>query len=206
MGGRLVKWVAGLLSLFVTFALAIGAFTAVKNAGWLSPFGIDSESHDSQVIQAIKRTQEVSLLSLGIEGIKEEDQQAHTVFGMHVPGTGKQLFLQYGFTAKLGIDGAEVKVKKTGNHAYLISVPDFKFIGTDKQHFKVADEKSGVLGWTTPDIDETKVVNTILNDGRARQKYIDSNRDTLEDQTKVFYRSLITSVDPDTSTTFRFSA
>ena len=33
----------------------------LKNADWLAPFGIESESHDSQVIRATERTQEVSL-------------------------------------------------------------------------------------------------------------------------------------------------
>ncbi len=66
MTRRLTRWALRLLSLPLAFLLAIGVFTVVKNQGWLSPFGIESESHDSQVIQAIERTQEVSLLSLGI--------------------------------------------------------------------------------------------------------------------------------------------
>jgi len=37
-----------------------------------------------------------------------------------------------------------VKVTKTGENAYLISVPKFKFIGYDKPTFKVAVENGGV--------------------------------------------------------------
>lgn len=204
MASQLTKSALRLLTLFLAMILAIGAFTVVKNLGWLSPLGIKSESHDSQVIQAIERTQEVSLLSLGIQGIKQEDKCAEA-FGKCIPGTGETVFLQYNFTAKLGIDGAEVAVTKTGKDAYQISVPKFISIGFDQPTFKVAVEDGGVLSWVTPDIDTTEVVNEILNDD-ARQTYITTNEDFLKDQTKVFYDSLITSIDPAAKTTFEFSS
>lgn len=193
-----------LLSLLVTFLLAFGVFTSAKNMGLLSPFGINSESHDSQVITAIERTQEVSLLSLGIQGIKEEKESA-TVFGTNIPGTGESVFLQYNFKAKLGIDGAKVKVTKTGEKAYLITVPEFIFIGHAKPTFKVAVEDGGVLSWATPDIDKLKMVNEILHDD-GQQKYLADHEDFLADQTKVFYTSLITSIDPDAVTKFEFTS
>ncbi len=202
MTSRLTRSALRLLSLPLAFLLAIGVFTSVKNLGWLSPLGIKSESHDSQVIQAIERTQEVSLLGLGIQGIKEENRCAEA-FGNCIPGTGETVFLQYNFAAKLGIDGAEVKVTKTGKKAYLISVPKFIFIGYDEPIFKVATEDGGVLSWATPDIDKVDMVNEILNDD-ARQTYIASNEDLLEEQTKTFYDSLITSIDPAIVTTFEF--
>ena len=153
-----------LLSLPLAFLLAIGAFSVAKNQGWLSPFGIESETHDSQVIEAIERTQEVSLLSLAIEGIKEQ-HQSREIFGRSIPGTGESTFIRYNFRAKLGIDGAKVKVTKTGENAYLISVPEFIFIGYHKPNFKVAVEDGGLLSWVTPDIDKLEMVNQLLNDG-----------------------------------------
>ena len=193
-----------LLTLFLVFAIAIGVFTIVKNQGWLSVVGIKSESHDSQVIQAIERTQEVSLLRLGIQGIKEKDQSAE-IFGKSIPGTGRKVFLQYNFDAKLGVNGAQVKVTKTGENAYLISVPEFIFIGYDEPTFKVAVEDGDVLSWATADIDKVAMVNEILNDD-ARKTYLTSNEDLLQDQTKTFYDSLITSIDPALVTTFEFSS
>lgn len=193
-----------LLSLVLAFLLAFGVFTVVKNLGWLSPFGIASESHDSQVIRAIERTQEVSLLRLGIQGIKEKSQ-SREFFGKGIPQTEKSLFLQYNFDAKLGIDGAAVEVTKTGKNTYLISVPEFIFIGYDDPSFKVAVEDGDFLSWITPDIDEAETINAILNDD-ARQQYIDSNEELLEDQTKVFYNSLITSIDPTVVTRFEFGS
>jgi hypothetical protein len=202
MTPRLTKSALRILSLLVAFLLGVGAFAIVRDLGWLSPFGIDSETRDSQVIHAIERTQEVSLLSLGIQGIKEEDRCAEA-FGKCIPGTTEQVFLRYNFTAKLGIDGAEVEVTKTGKSAYLISVPQFISIGFAEPTFEVAVEDGGVLDWVTPDIDKVEMVNEILNDD-ARETYISSNEDLLEEQTMVFYDSLITSIDPGAETTFEF--
>ena len=142
----------------LAFSLALGVFAVAKDRGWLSPLGIESESHDSQVIQAIKRTQEVSLLSLGIQGITQEERSAK-IFGKSVPGTEEKVFLQYNFDAKLGIDGAKVRVTRTGPSTYLISVPEFSFIGYAKPTFKVAAEDGGVLSWVTADIDKVEMVN-----------------------------------------------
>lgn len=186
----------------LAFVLGIGAFIGAKNLDLLSPFGIKSDSHDSQVIQAIERTQEVSLVSLGIQGIKDEDRCAEA-FGKCIPGTGEKTFLQYNFKAKLGIDGAKVEVTKTGKSSYLISIPRFIFIGYDQPTFKVATEDGGVLSWATPDIDKVEMVNEILNDDE-RQAYIESNQDLLEEQTKTFYDSLIKSIDPTLVTNFEF--
>lgn len=202
MTRRLTGSALRLLSLLLAFLLAIGVFTVLKNLGWLSPVGIESESHDSQVIHAIERTQEVSLLRLGIQGITEKDESGK-ILGKSIPGTGKQVFLQYNFHAKLGINGAEVKITKTGKSTYLVSVPEFSFIGYDKPTFKVATEDGGVLSWATPDIDKVEMVNEILNDN-ARQTYIESNEELLEEQAKTFYNSLITSIDPAVVTTFEF--
>ena len=202
MTSRLTRSALRLLSLFLAFLLGIGAFAVVRDLGWLSPFGIQSESHDSQVIHAIERTQEVSLLSLGIQGITEEDKCAEA-FGKCIPGSTEKVFLQYNFNAKLGIDGAEVKVTKAGKNAYLISVPEFSFIGYEEPTFKVATEDGGVLDWITPDIEKVEMINKILNDD-AQTEYVASNEELLEDQTKVFYDSLITSIDPEAVTTFEF--
>lgn len=202
MTRQLSRLALKLLAVFLVSLLAIGLFNAAKNLGWLSPIGIASESHDSQVVRAIERTQEVSLLSLGIQGIKQENRSAK-VFGKSVPGTGEKVFLQYNFDAKLGIDGAQVKVTKTGERAYLVSVPEFSFIGYAEPTFTVAVEDGGALSWVTPDIDKVQMINEILNDD-ARKEYISSNQDLLKEQTKVFYDSLIKSIDPVVETTFEF--
>lgn len=193
-----------LLSLVVAFVIAIGGFTMVKNLGWLSPFGINSRSHDSQVIHALERTQEVALVGLGIEGIKEEEQDGE-IFGVDVWGTTQKVFMRYSFNAKLGIDGEKVKVTKKAEDSYLISVPEFTFIGYEDLNFEVAVEDGSVLSWTTPDIDKVEMVNEVLNDDE-KDKYVISNEDILEAQTKVFYDSLIKSIDSTIVTEYEFSS
>jgi hypothetical protein len=121
-----------------------------------------------------------------------------------VPGSTEMVFLQYNFTAKLGIDGEKVQVKKAGDGEYVVSIPEFIFIGYDKPTFKVAVEDGGVLSWVTPDVDKVEMINKILNDD-ARDEYIDSNEDLLKDQTKVFFNSLINGIDLDAKTKFDFS-
>lgn len=204
MTRQLSGWAMRLLSLFLVFVIAIVAVTALKNLGWLSFIGVNSESHDSQVITAIERTQEVSLLSLGVQGILEENQNTE-VGGWGIPLTEETLFLQYNFKAKLGLDGQGVKVTETGESTYRITVPEFSFIGYDEPTFKVAVEDGSALSWVTPDIDKVELINRILSDD-ARVKYLESNQDLLQDQTKVFYDSLITSVVPDAETSYEFSS
>lgn len=193
---KLIMLVAGVL---VISAVGVGAAAKV---GLLSPLGINSESKDSQVVTAIKRTQEVSLLSLGIQGIKSEKRNSEA-FGFSVPGSSETVFMQYEFDAKLGIDGAEVDVKRTGQSAYTVTVPEFIFIGYSDPVFEVATEDNGVLSWTTPDIDKVEMVNEILND-ESRATYLAEQRGALQEQAQVFYESLITGIDPAAKTSFEF--
>lgn len=198
------KTVLRALYIPLAFLLAIVAFVVARDQGWLSPIGIDSSTQDSQVIQAIERTQEVSLMSLGIQGILQKEQSS-TVFGQSIPGTGERVLIVYKFTAKLGVDGEQVQVEETGENAYTVTVPDFMFIGTQEPTFEVPVEDGGILRFVTPDIDQLELVNEILSDD-GKQEYIDSNVDLLQDQTRVFYDSLITSVVPNAEVTYEFAS
>lgn len=185
------------LSIVLALLLGVGGYALYEEK-----FGTDGA--DTQVIEAVKRTQEISLVSLGIQGIKTK-RQSGEIMGIDVPGTSRTLVLQYNFDAKLGVDGSKVNVTKSGENAFLITVPNFTFIGYDDPTFKVAAEDGGVLSWTTADIDQAKAVNEILND-RAQKAYVAKYEGLLKDQTKVFYNSLITSIDPAITTTFEFAS
>lgn len=200
---RISKAAVRVLSISVAFVLAIGGFSALKNAGLLSPFGIESETSDSQVVQSIKRTEEVSLLALGIQGITSEER-CSTAFGKCVPGTSDEVFMQYNFTGKLGLDGAAVQVAETGTDAYTISVPDFEFIGYSNPTFEVATADDGVLSWVTEDIDQAEMITKILND-EAQQKYLNDHKDLLQEQTKAFYDNIILSIAPQARITYQFA-
>jgi hypothetical protein len=188
----------------VVAILLLGGLIVATTQGWQSPFGSRSESRDSQVIQAIERTQEVSLVSLSIQGIASQKTNA-TLFGKAIPGSTSSVFLQYNFKGKLGIDGAAVKVATVGQSAYRVTVPEFIFIGYDEPTFEVATEAGDFLSWTAPEPDKLKMVNEIL-DKKAQQKYLDSNRGVLKDQAKTFYTTLITTIDPAAVVTMEFAS
>jgi hypothetical protein len=202
--GRLRRAALRIVCWFLVIVAAITGFTYAKNMGWFSPFGIVSSSHDTQVVNAVERTEEVSLMQLGIQGIRQESQSAR-ILGRSVPGTGKDLFVQYDYKAKLGIDGSQVRITPSGDHAYVISVPEFKLIGLTEPQLKKAVEDGGILSWVSDDFDELEIATKILTNA-DRDELVESNRDLLEAQTKVFYDRIITSIDPDVTTTYEFGS
>lgn len=186
--------------LFVlAFVLGMGTFAVIKNVG------DDSGPDDTEIIEAVRRTEEVSLVSLAIQGIKTERKTNSKIFfGIDIPLTSKTLFLKYSFAAKLGVDGAKVKVTKTAANSYLITIPKFTFIGYDDPTFEIAAEKGGALSWARADIDATSVVNEILSE-KAQRAYLVKYDELLRAQTRVFYDSLIHGIDPAITTTFKFA-
>lgn len=191
--------------LAVVVLVAVGAFSALwaMNAFFgFSPFEAASGSRDSQVINSITREEQVVLLSLGIQGISEKSEIS-TLFGTQFPGSERTKFIQYAFNAKLGIEGKDVRIERTGEDAYLVSIPEFIFIGHHNEDFRLVAESNGLLSWGTPEIDSIEMVNEIL-DQDAQRQYVDDNAEILRDQASAFYNSIITSVDPSLAITVQF--
>ena len=161
------------------------------------------ESRNTEVIKSVTRLEEVALLSLGIQGIAEQNNRS-TVFGLDVPGSSRATFIQYNFDAKLGIDGSSVSIEEIGEGGYLVSIPEFLFIGHSDESFKLVADNNGVLSWITPETDSVEMINQILSD-EAQQEYIDDNRELLMDQTETFYSGIIHGVEPDAKLRFVFS-
>ena len=115
---------------------------AVRQSGDI--YSARVESKNTQVINAVQREEQVVLLSLGIQGLAEKSS-AGEVFGVRVPWTDRTQFVQYSYKAKLGIEGKDVRVTETGEHAYTVEVPQFIFIGHTDEEFKTAVEDNGVL-------------------------------------------------------------
>lgn len=192
--------------LIVALVLAVGLIgggAAMAGLTGVSPFGSTSESRNTQIIQSIERQEQVVLLSLGIQGIAEE-RVSSTVFGRQLPGSGRALFLQYTYNAKLGIEGAQVTIEPTGENAYLITIPEFIFIGHDDVQFRTALEENGVLSWTTPDIDTAQVISEILSDA-AQAEHVVNNQQILEEQAIAFYSGIISGVDDQATLDFEFT-
>lgn len=194
------KWLIGVIALVL--GLAGGA--AAVWAGWIPHLKVEqiTESHDSQVVQRITREKQIVLVSLGIQGIWEE-KTAKRVLGHDVPGTGRTLFLQYNYTAKLGMDGRAVTIKPTGEKAYTVSIPSFQFLGHDGVSFKTAVEKNGVISWVSPQIDTANVITRLMND-QTRQQHVNDNKALLQDQARSFYTDLIRAIEPDAKIQFEF--
>lgn len=188
---------------FVMIGLvAVGGAWLVREFPGLSPWGVESENRNTQVVNSISRLDQVVLLGLSIQGISEETSQGK-ILGWDVPGTARTAFLQYDFDAKLGIEGRDVRIEQRGENAFLVTIPEFIFIGHDDVNFKLAAVDGSILSWTTPEIDNVETINRLLND-EARQQYIDANRDMLRDQARTFYAGVIASIDPQIEVEFQY--
>lgn len=168
-----------------------------------SLFTSSSHERDSQVIQSVTRLQEVALLSLHMEGILRHESNGE-IFGVAIPASEKTTLIQYQFDAKLGIDGAQVKIEPTGPKSYRLTIPQFIGIGFDKPTFEDPLESNNALGWLATPAVQTRMVNNILSD-ENKQKYISQNEAALKEQAKVFYTGLIASIDPGITVDFAFA-
>lgn len=193
-------WIGAIVGLVVgalVVALFCGAIPGVP-----APFSTSSKSTDTQVIRAMEQTKEVSLLRLGITGVKSRENKSH-FFNMEIPGTERAQFIQYSFDAKLGFDGKDVVIKPAGDNTFDVTIPEFKFIGYDHPEYRTIVEQNGALSFGTEQIDTANMINEILSD-KAKNEYVEKNRDILEDQAKSFYTSIVSSVSPETKLNFTF--
>ena len=192
------KVLIGLLILVVGL-LAGGAITRAMSVEVL---GSARDQRNTQIIEAIQREEQVVLLSLGVQGIAEE-RVVTTIFGKQLPGSGRVLFLQYSYNAKLGIEGSEVTISQLDENRFQVSIPEFIFIGHDDVQFQTAVEDNGVLSWVTPEIDTAQVISEIL-DGDAQFQQVVDNRRLLEDQARAFYTGIIEAIDPEVQVVYEF--
>ena len=195
----------GVKALWVVVGVVVGVAVAFL-AWWLLPtgslLGSDTEARDTQIIQSVTREEQVVLLSLGIQGIAEQTERG-SFLGVDIPGSGRASFIQYGFNAKLGIEGSDVTIARTGENGLTISIPEFVFIGHDDETFRTVVEDNGALSFVTPEIDTAEMINEILSHD-AQDEYIEANQEVLEDQARVFYTAIVTSIDPTMDITFEF--
>lgn len=201
---RVLLWpILVIIALFIAGMVAATAFGALNTLALGSLFNTSSSEKNSQVVKSIERSEEVVLLKLGIEGIKDK-KDASRIGDFEIPWSKRAVFLRYSFDAKLGIDGRAVTIKEQGEGAWRISIPAFKFIGVDDERAEVAVETADGFSWATPKIDAQKLRNSILDD-EAKAKHISDNEEILRDQAKSFYSHIIHAVDSDAKLTFEFS-
>lgn len=199
--GKVLPLLGWLLAAVLLALIVLSALGPLKFLGTI--FSSSTESRDVSVVNAVTTEEQVVLLSLGIQGLMEESAQTE-LLGFALPGTDRTTFIQYSFNARLGLDGEQVTIEKVTDDEFLITIPEFIFIGHDNETFSLAVEDNGILSWMTPDVDELAMVNNILNNG-SELEYIEANADLLRAQAASFYRGIVTSIDPDLSVTFDFA-
>ncbi|WP_395244655.1 hypothetical protein ACGGZK_02345 [Agromyces sp. MMS24-K17] len=190
------------LVLVVTVGIVVAApFLTPVVANALSALHPDSD--EVRVVDAITREEQVVLLSLGVHDLEKADEKGR-ILAWDIPASERVTYLEYAFTASLGIDGSEVRIERTGDGAYLVSIPEFIFIGHSDVDFGEPIEQAGGLSLFAPEIDELQMAEDIL-DQDATEHYVDAFREILEDQAAVFYRGIITSIDPTLVVEFEFA-
>lgn len=201
---RVLLWPLLLITVLVVVgtgaAFALGGLNALALSSF---FTSSSNERDSQVVQSVKRVQEVALLSLHIEGVARHESSGE-ILGVAVPATEKTTLIQYKFDAKLGIDGSQVKIEATGPESFRVAIPQFIGIGFDDPVFEDPLESNNALGWLAPPAVQTQMINNLLSD-ENKQKYISQNAAALKEQAKVFYSEIIATVDPDVTVDFEFA-
>lgn len=194
-------WAKVLLVVFVLLLLAGAAFTGLAVGKFLGA----TESRDTQVIRSITREEQVVLVTAGVTNVMEERSDGLDILGMFtLPGSERAILLRYEYDAKFGIEGRDVSITKTGDNAYLIAIPDFRFLGYANPDVSIANEENGILSWTTPEIDKTKVIEKVLTD-EAVDAHIDGYRPVLEEQARAFYTGIINAIDPNIRLEFEFA-
>lgn len=201
----MLKLVGGLLAAIAL--ICSGIFLAAGPLQNFLPWGTSANQQvrSHEIVASVTQEKQVVLLSLGIQGIEERTAAKERFFGLfEVPGTGRSKFVKYDFTAKLGLNGADVTIEQTAPSEYLITLPEFIFIGHDNVSFSLAAEDNGLLSWVTPAADDFEIATEILNN-EGKDKYLATYEEDLKAQAASFYRQIISGVDPAVTVNFAFA-
>lgn len=198
---RTPLWAKILLALVVLALLVGAALGGVAVGTYLGA----REIRDVQIVKSIVREEQVVLVTTGLADVIDARRTGLELLpGLTLPGSERQTLIRYDFDAKFGIEGRDVTIEPTGTDAYLLSIPEFVFLGYENPVFTVVSENNGILSWTTPEIDNLDVVERKLTD-EAVANEIDGIRPLLEEQARTFYTDIITAIDPGVTLTFEFA-
>lgn len=194
-----VLW--GFSAVILVVVISVGATIFLTNR-FASPIEVETTSTDSQIITAITEQEQIVLMSTSVQGIWTERVDG-TIWGRKIPGSSRLQLLQYSYRAKLGIEGEDVLIARSGTDRYTIHIPEFIFIGHSDEKFETVMEKNGVLSFATADIDAAETITKIL-DAKTKADEINANRVLLEDQATAFYTGIVTAIDPNVDLEFKF--
>lgn len=185
--------VAVILSIILLVALVVRIVRAEGPDELKGPDVEAAEIDETMVVQALQREGQIVLLSSSILGMYEATNN-RTFRGRNIPGTEKTDYIQYNYTNKIGIDASDVEIESKSFNRYVITVPEFIFIGYDDLKFETVVEDGGLISFITKDIDTAAAINEIMTP-RNFSAQIEANRDSLEDQAIDFYTELARDLD-----------
>ncbi|GAA1468884.1 hypothetical protein [Microbacterium thalassium] len=207
---KFLKKPVPLWSHFATFGivvLVVGALVAGLAVGLLTPpwvasaLGPQTVVRNEQVVTSIERKEQPVLLQLGVQGISTAEGIPPAFF-KDLPWLQKARLMQYSMKVKLGVDSVEIK--STADHEFLVTVPQFIWIGVDDLKIDRVFSDDGVLSAFTPQDSESEQFNEIVDD-ELKQQYLDDNLQLLRDQAEFYFTQLAKSIDPDAELTFEFA-
>lgn len=205
-GKRVLLWPLILMTaLFVGGVVAAFTSGALNAVALASVFGGDTVKESREVVKFVVPEQQVVLASAHIEGLEREGTDGK-ILGLSIPSSSRTTYLAYKFDAKLGIEGSEVTIApvKGKENAYLVSIPEFIFIGNSEPAFDDPIKSNDVLGWLAEEANQSKMTNNILS-ARNTAEYVQNSKEVLTSQAKFFYTSIIKSVSPDAEVEFVFA-
>lgn len=206
---KFLKKPVPLWSHFAAFGIVVlvgGALVAGIAAGLLAPswlasaLGPRTPVRNEQVVSSIQKEEQSVLLTLGVQGISEAKGIPPAMF-KDFPLLHKARLMQYSMKAKLGVDA--VTIDATGDHTFVVTVPEFIWIGQDDLNIDRVFSDDGVLSAFTEQKSEVDQLNGIVDDA-LKQKHLEGNDQALRDQAEFYFTKLARSIDPDAELTFEF--
>lgn len=199
-------WAKILLVVFVLLLVGGAAIVGLNVGKFIGA----TESRDVQVIRSITGEEQVILVTAGMTDVQEEREDGLQLgIGdwdfFTLPGSERSVLIRYEYDAKFGVEGKDVEISRTGDDSYLITIPEFVYLGYANPDLSVANEENGILSWTTPEIDTTEVFEELLSE-QAVAQHIDGFRLTLEEQAEQFYSKIVHAIDPAITLEFDFAS
>jgi len=198
---KVYLWVVLLITAIILLVGIAGAASGFL-ASNLSFIGVNSSSNRTQAVHAMEKREEVAILALSVTDIYDKTN-SRELFGRNIFGSSSTAYIKGTFTAKLGFDGRDVKVREIRKDTYEVYIPEFKVIGTTNSHFEQVIERNGVLSFLTPDVDILEAVNGAKSEDTLSE-YIEQNQRWLEDAAENYFNNLVGRFDTDIRLEFIF--
>lgn len=201
---KVLLWPVVFIAVLIPIGLATAFGTGALSAVSLSRiFTTSSSARSTEVISAVKSIDQEVLLAMNVRDITEKNESS-TFLGIESDLWDRAVFVRYQFQAKLGVDGEDVQISRTGSSRYSVQISKFVFIGTNDPSFEVVTEENGILAFVTPEIDTHALRDEIENDDAAHERYIQENLELLHGQAEAVYTRIITAIDPAAVVSFEF--